>query len=252
MNKIYRLKWNRSRNCWSVCSELGSRVKGKKSRAVLISAIRLYSSLALSKDVTVSEDHTAVFGKDNQTIDYRISVTDNANLVIDATDSSRPRLTLASGGGLDITGGKVHINGSLNFLLKGTGFLNVSNAGSELYADDLYESYSNITHDRGYFNVSNGGKIHVKGTSRLTYLQGNVSGEGSQVNSETFFMGVYGSYGGNQYLSVNNGGEVNARKQISLGYYDQVSDTTLAVSEGGKISAPTISLSTNSELALGA
>ncbi len=30
------------------------------------------------------------------------------------------------------------------------------------------------------------------------------------------------------------------------------SDTTLAVSEGGKISAPTISLSTNSELALGA
>ncbi|HBD0131392.1 TPA: ESPR domain-containing protein, partial [Escherichia coli] len=26
MNKIYRLKWNRSRNCWSVCSELGSRV----------------------------------------------------------------------------------------------------------------------------------------------------------------------------------------------------------------------------------
>ncbi|ENZ5898301.1 ESPR domain-containing protein [Escherichia coli] len=39
MNKIYRLKWNRSRNCWSVCSELGSRVKGKKSRAVLISAM---------------------------------------------------------------------------------------------------------------------------------------------------------------------------------------------------------------------
>lgn len=251
MNKIYRLKWNRSRNCWSVCSELGSRVKGKKSRAVLISAISLYSSLALSKDVAVSEDYTAVFGKDNQTIDYRISVTDNANLVIDATDSSRPRLTLASGGGLDITGGKVHINGSLNFLLKGTGFLNVANAGSELYADDLYESYSNITHDRGYFNVSNGGKIHVKGTSRLTYLQGNVSGEGSQVNSKTFFMGVYGSYGGNQYLSVNNGGEVNASEKISLGYYDQNSDTTLAVSEGGKISAPTISLSTNSELALG-
>ncbi|MFP1496549.1 hypothetical protein ACLB1Q_14540 [Escherichia coli] len=59
-----------------------------------------------------------------------------------------------------------------------------------------------MRHDRGYFNVSNGGKIHVKGTSRLTYLQGNVSGEGSQVNSKTFFMGVYGSYGGNQYLSL--------------------------------------------------
>ncbi|MGQ7096431.1 hypothetical protein ACUOBA_49550, partial [Escherichia coli] len=73
-----------------------------------------------------------------------------------------------------------------------------------------------------------------------------------QVNSKTFFMGVYGSYGGNQYLSVNNGGEVNASEKISLGYYDQNSDTTLAVSEGGKISAPTISLSTNSELALGA
>ncbi|MCV5778022.1 autotransporter outer membrane beta-barrel domain-containing protein, partial [Escherichia coli] len=70
--------------------------------------------------------------------------------------------------------------------------------------------------------------------------------------SKTFFMGVYGSYGGNQYLSVNNGGEVNASEKISLGYYDQNSDTTLAVSEGGKISAPTISLSTNSELALGA
>lgn len=75
---------------------------------------------------------------------------------------------------------KVTINGPLNFLLKGTGFLNVSNAGSELYADDLYESNSGMRHDRGYFNVSNGGKIHVKGTSRLTYLQGNVSGEGSQ------------------------------------------------------------------------
>lgn len=65
-------------------------------------------------------------------------------------------------------------------------------------------------------------------------------------------MGVYGSYGGNQYLSVNNGGEVNAREHISLGYYDQRSDTTLVVSDGGKISAPKISLSTNSELALGA
>ncbi|OSL31567.1 putative beta-barrel outer membrane protein [Escherichia albertii B156] len=252
MNKIYQLKWNRSRSCWCVCSELGSRIKGKKAKAVLISAISLYSSLAVSKNVTVSGDHTTVFGKDNQTIDYRITVTDNANLVINATDSSRPRLTLASGGGLDITGGKVHINGPLNFLLKGTGFLNVSNAGSELYADDLYESNSGMRHDQGYFNVSNGGKVHVKGTSRLTYLQGNVSGEGSQVNSQTFFMGVYGGYGGNQFLSVNNGGEVNAREHISLGYYDQRSDTTLAVSEGGKISAPKISLSTNSELALGA
>lgn len=252
MNKIYQLKWNRSRSCWCVCSELGGRIKGKKAKAVLISAISLYSSLAVSKNVTVSGDHTTVFGKDNQTIDYRITVTDNANLVINATDSSRPRLTLASGGGLDITGGKVHINGPLNFLLKGTGFLNVSNAGSELYADDLYESNSGMRHDQGYFNVSNGGKVHVKGTSRLTYLQGNVSGEGSQVNSQTFFMGVYGGYGGDQFLSVNNGGEVNAREHISLGYYDQRSDTTLAVSEGGKISAPKISLSTNSELALGA
>lgn len=148
MNKIYQLKWNRSRSCWCVCSELGGRIKGKKAKAVLISAISLYSSLAVSKNVTVSGDHTTVFGKDNQTIDYRITVTDNANLVINATDSSRPRLTLASGGGLDITGGKVYINGPLNFLLKGTGFLNVSNAGSELYADDLYESNSGMRHDR--------------------------------------------------------------------------------------------------------
>ena len=97
-------------------------------------------------------------------------------------------------------------------MLKGTGFLNVANAGSELYADDLYESYSRYDATiRGYFNVSNGGKIHVKGTSRLTYSQGNVSGEGSQVNAGTFFMGVYGGYGGNQFLSVNNGGEVNAQ-----------------------------------------
>ncbi len=44
-----------------------------------------------------------------------------------------------------------------------------------------------MRHDRGYFNVSNGGKIHVKGTSRLTYLQGNVSGEGSQVISTTYY-----------------------------------------------------------------
>lgn len=252
MNKIYRLKWNRSRNCWSVCSELGSRVKEKKSRAVLISAISLYSSLVFADDVIVNQDKTIDFGKENQSIDYRITVTDNANLVINTTDTSRPRLTLASGGGLDITGGKVTINGPLNFLLKGTGFLNVSNAGSELYADDLYESNSGMRHDQGYFNVSNGGKIHVKGTSRLTYTQGNVSGEGSQVNAGTFFMGVYGGYGGNQFLSVNNGGEVNAREHISLGYYDQRSDTTLVVSDGGKISAPKISLSTNSELALGA
>lgn len=252
MNKIYRLKWNRSRNCWSVCSELGSRVKGKKSRAVLISAISLYSSLVFADDVIVNQDKAIDFGKENQSIDYRITVTDNANLVINTTDTSRPRLTLASGGGLDITGGKVTINGPLNFLLKGTGFLNVSNAGSELYADDLYESNSGMRHDQGYFNVSNGGKIHVKGTSRLTYTQGNVSGEGSQVNAGTFFMGVYGGYGGNQFLSVNNGGEVNAREHISLGYYDQRSDTTLVVSDGGKISAPKISLSTNSELALGA
>lgn len=106
MNKIYRLKWNRSRNCWSVCSELGSRVKGKKSRAVLISAISLYSSLVFADDVIVNQDKAIDFGKENQSIDYRITVTDNANLVINTTDTSRPRLTLASGGGLDITGGK--------------------------------------------------------------------------------------------------------------------------------------------------
>ena len=76
MNKIYRLKWNRSRNCWSVCSELGSRVKGKKSRAVLISAISLYSSLVFADDVIVNQDKTIDFGKENQSIDYRITVTD--------------------------------------------------------------------------------------------------------------------------------------------------------------------------------
>ncbi|MXC79264.1 ESPR-type extended signal peptide-containing protein, partial [Escherichia coli] len=54
MKKIYRLKWNRSRNCRSVCSELGSRVKGKKSRAALISAISLYSSLVFADDVIVN------------------------------------------------------------------------------------------------------------------------------------------------------------------------------------------------------
>lgn len=88
MNKIYLLKWNRSRNCWSVCSELGSRVKGKKSRAVLISAISLYSSLVFADDVIVNQDKTIDFGKENQSIDYRITVTDNANLVINATDTS--------------------------------------------------------------------------------------------------------------------------------------------------------------------
>ncbi|MFP1482972.1 hypothetical protein ACLB1S_06845 [Escherichia coli] len=63
----------------------------------------------------------------------------------------------------------------------------------------------------------------------MTYLQGNVSGEGSQVNSKTFFMGVQ-QYGGNQYLSVNNGGEVDVSEHVSPGYYDQRSDTTLVVS----------------------
>lgn len=89
MNKIYRLKWNRSRNCWCVCSELGSRIKGKKFRAILISAISLYSSLAFADDVIVKKDETLEFGKENQSIDYRITVTDNANLVINATDTSR-------------------------------------------------------------------------------------------------------------------------------------------------------------------
>lgn len=87
MNKIYRLKWNRSRNCWSVCSELGSRVKGKVP-AVLISAISLYSSLVFADDVIVNRDKTIDFGKENQSIDYRITVTDNANLVINTTDTS--------------------------------------------------------------------------------------------------------------------------------------------------------------------
>ena len=116
----------------------------------------------------MNQDKTIDFGKADQNIDYRITVTDNANLVIDVTDTSRPRFTLNSGCGLDITGGKVYINGQLDVLLKGTGFLNVSNAGSELYADDLYDSNSGSRHDRGYFNVSNGGKIHVNGNSRLT------------------------------------------------------------------------------------
>lgn len=71
------------------------------------------------------------------------------------------------------------------------------------------------------------------------------------VNSKTFFMGVYGSYGGNQYLSVNNGGEVNASEKISLVIMIKTRYNTCCF-EGGKISAPTISLSTNSELALGA
>lgn len=65
-------------------------------------------------------------------------------------------------------------------------------------------------------------------------------------------MGVFKSYGGDQFLSVNNKGEINASEKLSLGYYNQDSNTTLVVSDMGKISAPEISLSTNSELALGA
>lgn len=65
--------------------------------------------------------------------------------------------------------------------------------------------------------MSDGGKIHVKGTSRLTYERGNISGEGSRVNTQTFFMGVFKSYGGDQFLSVNNKGEINASEKLSPG-----------------------------------
>lgn len=251
MNKIYQIKWSKVRNCWYVCSELGRKNTKKKSRLLLASAIGLFSSLAFASDIDVSKDATVEFSANNQSINYHINVKDNANLVINSPDS-RPRLTFTSGGGLNITQGTVRINGPLNVLLRGTGFLNVANSGSELYAEDLYDSLSNNRRDGGYFNVSDGGKIHVKGTTRLTYEKGNVSGEGSQVNTETFFMGTFSSYGGDQFLSVNNKGEVNASKSLSLGYYNQRSDTTLVVSDMGKISAPEISLSTNSELALGA
>lgn len=251
MNKIYQIKWSKVRNCWCVCSELGRKNTKKKSRALLAGAVALCSSMAFANDIDVSTDNTVDFGEKNQSINYHINVKDNANLVINAPDS-RPRLTFTSGGGLDITQGTVRINGELNVLLRGTGYLNVSNAGSELYADDLYDSASDNWRTGGYFNVSDGGKIHVKGTSRLTYERGNISGEGSQVNTQTFFMGVFKSYGGDQFLSVNNKGEINASEKLSLGYYNQDSNTTLVVSDMGKISAPEISLSTNSELALGA
>lgn len=37
------------------------------------------------------------------------------------------------------------------------------------------------------------------------------------VNTQTFFMGVFKSYGGDQFLSVNNKGEINASEKLSTG-----------------------------------
>ena len=92
----------------------------KKSRALLVGAVALCSSMAFANDIDVSTDNTVDFGEKNQSINYHINVKDNANLVINAPDS-RPRLTFTSGGGLDITQGTVRINGELNVLLRGTG-----------------------------------------------------------------------------------------------------------------------------------
>lgn len=251
MNKIYQVRWNKSLNCWCVCSELGRKNTKKKSKTLLASILVLCPFVTIANDIDISKDEVIEFGSKDQELVNRITVTNNANEEINSPGST-PRFTIKSGGGLDISQGTVRINGPLDVLLQGTGFINVSNAGSELYADDLYNRLANSQRDGGFFNITDGGKVHVKGTTRLNYENGNISGEGSQLSTKTFFMGFNGYNGSNQFLSVNDCGEVNASERIGLGYANQGTKTTLVVSDRGKISAPEIQLSTNSELALGA
>ena len=160
-------------------------------------------------------------------------------------------LTIASGDGMTVSDGIVRINGRLVLILKGTGYLNISGAGSQLFSDNLLNISPISTEAGGFFNVSNGGKVNVNGRINLDYEQGVVSGIGSQVNSQEFLIGNTADSRGNMSLLVDDGGEINASKKIALGSYNQDSTSALVIANKGKITAPMISLSTNSELALG-
>lgn len=249
MNKVYKLKWNKNKNTWDVCSELGRRASKNKSSAILVGAVLLSSMSAYAADTTINKDTTIDFGTENQVIDYVINVTDNATVRIEAP-SSNPRLTISSGGGLNITSGKVYLSDNLNFLMNGTGYLNVTGPESVLYAPTLRDSLVNSNRRGGSFSVLDGGKIYSERID-ASYSTGKVSGQGSQINADRFFIGANGSNSNNINISVDDHGEINSSK-ISIGYYDQNTDSTLVVSNNGKISADEISLSTNSELALGA
>lgn len=251
MNKIFMVKWNKSRRCWSVCSELGRKNTKKGIRRVLTSTLLLVPSLVFANDVTVERDAAVDFGTADQTLNTRIDVTNGAEVNINAPADSLKWLTIGSGSGLTVSDGTVRVNGKLGLILKGTGFLNVSGPDSELYIDNFGNRSGLYTETGGIFNVSNGGKVNVKERINLDYEQGSISGAGSQVNAQEFFLGNTSDSRGNMSLSVKDGGELNVSKKISLGYYDQNSSSALIVANKGKISAPEITLGTNSELALG-
>ncbi|HAN8961717.1 TPA: autotransporter outer membrane beta-barrel domain-containing protein [Escherichia coli] len=251
MNKIYSIKWNASRHCWSVCSELSMR-NTKKYICKTLSCIALLMSVQVfADDVMVDKSASIDFVGANQSLNNRVDITNGSILDINVPMNASAWLTIGSGDGITISDGIVRINGQLGLILKGTGYLNISGAGSQLFSDSLLNISPVSTETGGFFNVSNGGKVNVKGRINLDYEQGVVSGVGSQVNSQEFYIGNTDYSRGNMSLLVDDGGEINANKKIALGYYNQDSTSALVIANKGKITTPIISLSTNSELALG-
>ncbi|ENW9632248.1 autotransporter outer membrane beta-barrel domain-containing protein [Escherichia coli] len=249
MNRIFRLKWTPVRQCWQVCSELGSKKKKSSHQTLMISLLTVPFLVSAQENMVLVQDTDIEITTNYQSLNKRINVTNGAKLNLNS--SSNSLLTLANGDGITVSDGSLHLN-KVNLYLEGTGYLNITGPSSYLYSTGLGGHSKSYTGLGGYFNVSNGGKVIVDGNMDLDYEQGIISDPGSMVTAGRVYLGSNGNSRGDITLSVTNGGVLSASTEIGFGYGIQTSDSTLIASDGGEIHTPLITLSTNSELALGA
>ncbi|EIP6825902.1 ESPR domain-containing protein, partial [Escherichia coli] len=62
MNRVYKVVWNSSVNCWTVASELCSSVRKKSSQGILCCVLLSVSSLSIGDEINCTEDYCTADG----------------------------------------------------------------------------------------------------------------------------------------------------------------------------------------------
>lgn len=230
MNRVYKVVWNSSVNCWTVASELCSSVRKKSSQGILCCVLLSVSSLSIGDEINCTEDYCTADGniiisENKDLTSYRLSFLIGQDKMTEININSGGELTIKNmqlglsyesvmnikdGGLLNVIDFNEGFRRQFAIGYGKEGILNVDGKNSKFIFTPQKTFYIGLNRSKGFVNITNGANFLSNGNISMGSMmfngtggEVNVSGTGSLLKAKNFYLED------SSILSITDGGRVD-------------------------------------------